>query len=129
MFTHTSIRTSNLERSIAFYKKCFDLNVLNRISIKETDSQIVFLQDSAGKGCRLELTFYRKQTEFIQAPYETRLFDHLGFKVTDINATINAMRKEGVTITDEPYTLGEDGPTIAFVEDPDGTLIELVQET
>ncbi len=51
----------------------------------------------------------------------------MGFEVKDIQKTIDAMRKEGVTITDEPYKLSADGPTIAFVEDPDRSLIELIQ--
>ena len=42
--------------------------------------------------------------------------------------TIAALRKEKVTITDEPFTLGPGGPVIAFVEDPDGTLIELIEK-
>jgi catechol 2,3-dioxygenase-like lactoylglutathione lyase family enzyme len=37
------------------------------------------------------------------------------------------LRKEGVTITDEPFRLGPSGPVIAFIEDPDGTLIELIE--
>jgi catechol 2,3-dioxygenase-like lactoylglutathione lyase family enzyme len=37
------------------------------------------------------------------------------------------MRKEGVTITDEPFRLDPNGSLIAFVEDPDGTLIELIE--
>jgi catechol 2,3-dioxygenase-like lactoylglutathione lyase family enzyme len=41
--------------------------------------------------------------------------------------TISLMRKEKVTITDEPFRLGPAGPLIAFVEDPDGTLIELIE--
>ncbi len=127
MFTHTSIKTSNLEKSITFYNKFFGLKVLTRMPVKETDSEIVFLQDQTGKGCKLELTFNPKQTRFTQPPFEESLFDHLGFEVPDINATILAMRKEGVTVTDEPYKFSENGPIIAFVEDPDGTLIELVQ--
>jgi hypothetical protein len=38
------------------------------------------------------------------------------------------MRETNVTITDEPFRLGESGSLIAFVEDPDGTLIELIQK-
>ena len=45
----------------------------------------------------------------------------------DIKATIAVMRKEKVMVTDEPFKLGPDGPTIAFVEDPDGTLVELIE--
>ena len=55
------------------------------------------------------------------------MFDHLGFEVEDINQTIAIMRKENVVISDEPFKLGPNGPVIAFIEDPDGTLIELIQ--
>jgi len=58
-----------------------------------------------------------------QAPGTCRL----GNYATNIEATLNAMRKEDVTITDEPFKLGFTGPLIAFVEDPDGTLIELIE--
>jgi hypothetical protein len=37
------------------------------------------------------------------------------------------MRKENVTITDEPFRLSPSISLIAFVEDPDGTLIELIE--
>ena len=85
------------------------------------------MQDPEGKGCTLELTFYRDQKKFTQPEYEKRLFDHLGFTVSDMNQTIIVMRKEKVIVTDEPFKLGPNGPTIAFVEDPDGTLIELIE--
>jgi lactoylglutathione lyase len=126
LFVHVSIRTSNMERSIVFYNRYFGLKVQRRHDIKETNSQIAFLQDPAGKGCILELTFYQNQKEFIQANYEERLFDHLGFEVANINQTIAEMKNAGITITDEPYKFSEH-TTIAFIEDPDGTLIELIE--
>ena len=126
MFVHTSIRTSNMERSIDFYSKFFRLKLLSRHEIKQTNAEIAFLQDAEGKGCTLELTFYRNQNKFAQPAYEERLFDHLGFEVADINKTLEAMRKENVAITDEPFKFNEK-TTIAFIEDPDGTLIELIE--
>jgi citrate lyase alpha subunit len=44
-----------------------------------------------------------------------------------MNQTIEAMRKGKITITDEPFKLSPTGSLIAFVEDPDGTLIELIE--
>jgi lactoylglutathione lyase len=126
MFVHASIRTSNMQRSIDFYTKFFGLKVLSRKEIQKMDAEITFMQDAEGKGCKLELTCYHSQKEFIQAVYEDRLFDHLGFEVLDINKTLVEMRKANVTITDEPYQFNET-TTIAFVEDPDGTLVELIQ--
>lgn len=114
-------------RSIAFYTRMLGLRLLSRREIPQNDAEIAFLQDPEGKGARLELTFYRKQKKFVQADYEDRVFDHVAFDVKDMEQTVAAMRKENVTITDEPYRLGLGGPLIAFVEDPDGTLIELIE--
>lgn len=126
MFVHASIRTSDMEHSIDFYCRFFGMKLLSRREIKQTNAEIAFLQDMEGKGCRLELTSYRSQTKFVQPEYEERLFDHLGFEVHDINKIIATMKKENINITDEPYKLGPN-TTIAFVEDPDGTLIELIE--
>lgn len=125
-FVHTSIRTSNMDRAIDFYSKYFGLKLLSRVEIKQTNAEIAFLQDAEGKGCKLELTLYRNQKKFVQPPYEERLFDHLGFEVADINKILAAMRIENVSITDEPFKLN-DKTTIAFIEDCDGTLIELIE--
>jgi len=38
------------------------------------------------------------------------------------------MKKEIVVVTDEPFKLSPKGPLIAFVEDPDGILVELIQK-
>jgi lactoylglutathione lyase len=127
MFVHTSIRTSNMGKSIDFYTRLLGLELVNRREIPQNNAEIAFLQDPEAKGSTLELTFYRNQKKFIQADYADRLFDHLAFQVNDINKTLSAMRKEKVTITDEPFRLGPSGPLIAFVEDPDGTLIELIE--
>jgi ribonuclease HI len=126
MFVHASIRTSNMERSIDFYSKFLGLSVKSRREIKQTNAEIVFLQDSQSKGCTLELTLYRNQEKFDQPPYENRLFDHLGFIISNIEETISCMKNAGVTVTDEPFKLNEN-TTIAFIEDPDGTLIELIE--
>ena len=115
-----------MEHSIDFYTKFLGLKLLSRREIKQTNAEIAFLQDAEGKGCTLELTFYRSQKKFVQPEYEERLFDHLGFEVADLNKTISEMRKENTTITDEPFKLSPNA-TIAFIEDPDGTLIELIE--
>jgi lactoylglutathione lyase len=125
---HTSIRTGNLEKSIGFYTKHLGLKVISRREIPQNDAVIVFLRDPEARGATLELTFLRKQKSFIQADYENRLFDHLAFEVKNMAETIAAMKKQGVVITDEPFRLSPNGALIAFVEDPDGTLIELIEE-
>jgi len=127
MFVHTSIRTSNMDKSIDFYTRLMGLKLLARREIPQNNAEIAFLQDPEGKGSKLELTFYKKQKKFIQAEYEDRVFDHIAFEIKDMKKTISTFRKEKVIITDEPFKLGPTGSLIAFVEDPDGTLIELIE--
>ena len=127
MFIHTSIRTSNMNRSIDFYTRFLGLTLLNRREIPQNNAEIAFLRDPQAKGATLELTFYRNQKKFSQPDYEDRVFDHIAFEITNMNQTIEVMRKEKVTITDEPFTLSQTGSLIAFVEDPDETLIELIE--
>lgn len=127
IFTHTSIRTSNIDKSIDFYIRLMGLKLLSRREIPQNDAEIAFLQDPDGKGARLELTFFKKQKNFVQAEYEERVFDHIAFEIKDMEETLSVMRKSKVTISDEPYKLGPTGPVIAFIEDPDGTLIELIE--
>lgn len=128
IFAHTSIRTSNIDRSIDFYTRLFGLKLLGRHEIPQNNAEIAFLQDPEGKGAKLELTFYRKQRKFIQADYEDRLFDHIALEIENMEKTISTLRKEKVTITDEPFRLKPAGSLIAFIEDPDGTLIELIEK-
>jgi len=116
-----------MERSIDFYTRFLGLKLLSRHEIPQNNAEIAFLQDPEGKGARLELTLYRDQKKFVQADYEDRIFDHLAFEVKDMEKAISMMRKEGITITDEPFRLSPRGSLIAFIEDPDGTLIELIE--
>lgn len=116
-----------MDKSIDFYTRLMGLKLQNRHEIPQNEAEIAFLQDPEGKGARLELTFYRKQKKFMQGEYEDRLFDHLAFEVGDMKRIIATLRNEGVMITDEPFQLSPAGPSIAFIEDPDGTLIELIE--
>jgi lactoylglutathione lyase len=116
-----------MDRSIDFYTRIMGLKLLSRREIPQNNAEIVFLQDPEEKGAKLELTLYRNQKKFIQADYENRLFDHLAFEISNMENMISIMKKEKITITDEPFKLTPTGPTIAFIEDPDGTLIELIE--
>lgn len=127
MFVHTSIRASNMDKSIDFYTRLLDLTLISRREIPQNNSEIAFLRDSKAEGATLELTCYRTQKRYIQPDYEERLFDHLAFEVKDVHKSLDVMRIEKVTITDEPFRLSQTGSLIAFVEDPDGTLIELIE--
>ena len=125
-FVHVSIRTNDMDSSIDFYSKYFGMKLERRREIKANNAEIAFL-GAEGTDFKLELTHYRGQKRFDQTAYEDRTWDHLAFTVPDMQDIISRMRKDRVTISDEPFKLGPDGPTIAFIEDPVGVLIELIE--
>jgi lactoylglutathione lyase len=125
-FVHVSIRTNDMVRSIDFYSKYFKMNLERRKEIKANNAEIAFLS-SEGTDFQLELTQYKNQKKFDQAPYEDRSWDHLAFQVDEMKTFIARLKKDKVTVTDEPFRLGPDGPLIAFIEDPVGILIELIE--
>ena len=125
-FVHISIRTNNMDKSIEFYRKYFNMVVVDRKEIKANNAEIAFLKNE-DEEFRLEITQYKNQKEFKQAEYEERVWDHLAFNVDDMDHIIDLLKKDGVTITDEPFNLSPSGPRIAFIEDPVGVLIELIE--
>ncbi|HSV50024.1 MAG TPA: VOC family protein [Candidatus Acidoferrales bacterium] len=58
MITHTSIRSSNLERSINFYRS-IGFRVLGRVENKKNNADIILMQNAQGKGAVLEIIHYR----------------------------------------------------------------------
>lgn len=128
MFVHTSIRTSDMDKSIDFYTKFLGLSLISRRKIPQNKAEIAFLKDPEDQGSTLELTYYKNQKKFSQELYENRVFDHLAFKIKDMKKTIELMRKAKITITDEPFKLSPKGSLIAFIEDPEGILIELIEQ-
>ena len=123
-FAHVSIRTSDMERSIRFYERHFGMKLASRRPIPANNAEITFLE-SEGVPFRLELTWFKSQKRFEQAGYENRVFDHLAFVIKDMDRMMTQLKAENVVVTDEPYMLGTS--RIAFIEDPDGTLIELIE--
>ncbi len=124
-FAHVSIRASDMDRSIDFYSKLLGMELQRRREIPQNRAEIAFLKDACGE-FSLELTHYDDQREFKQADYMERTFDHLAFKVEDLGGLVERIGEEGFTVTDEPFELSP-GNWLAFVEDPDGTLIELIE--
>ena len=61
-----------------------------------------------------------------QAPTKSRVLDHFGFDVKDHAAFVKKIEAEGIKL-DEPPRKSPTGSTIAYITDPWGTRIELVQ--
>lgn len=54
-------------------------------------------------------------------------FDHIAFAVKDIRAAVDELKGNGVTIAMEPFSLGGSSSKIAFIKDPDGNWLELIE--
>ena len=117
---HTCLNVSDLDRSISFYTSNLHLNLTGRREIKQNNAVIAFLKDESGNA--IELTHWRDKKIV-----EGDNFDHLAFEVEDVQSAVETLRKNGVTIAMEPYSLQGSTSRIAFVKDPDGNWLELIQ--
>ncbi|MGD0424762.1 MAG: VOC family protein [Candidatus Bathyarchaeia archaeon] len=117
---HTCLNISDLDRSISFYTSNLDLNLTSRREIKSNNAEIAFLKDESGNA--IELTHWREKKIV-----EGDNFDHIAFEVEDVQTAVEKLRKNGVTIAMEPYSLQGSTSRIAFVKDPDGNWLELIQ--
>jgi lactoylglutathione lyase len=122
---HTMLRVFNLERSVAFYRDHLGMTELRRNEVTAGRYSLVFMGYAPSDGSNeIELTYNWDQTE----PYILgTAFGHLAVGVPDVAATVDAMRAGGARVTREPGPVKHGTTVIAFVEDPDGYKIELIE--
>ncbi len=125
-FLHTMIRVGNLERSIAFYTKLLGMKELRRRDVPDGKYTLAFLGygegNKEGQG-EIELTY-----NYGVEKYEMgNAFGHLAVGVPDVAAACEAVRAGGGKVTREAGPVKFGTTIIAFVEDPDGYKIELIQ--
>lgn len=119
---HTCLNVIDLDRGIAFYRDHLGLKLTRRFEVKENNAEIAFLEDPDENA--IELTHWRDKKELSEGDN----FDHIAFGVKDLRATIEHLRSQGVTIAMEPFTLKGGAHQIAFIKDPDGNWLELIEE-
>jgi len=119
---HTCLNVLDLERSIVFYRDRLGLQLTRRFEVKENNAEIAFLEDAEGGA--IELTHWRDRKQLAEGDN----FDHIALGVKEVKAAIERLRGQGVTIAMEPFTLKGGAHQIAFIKDPDGNWIELVEE-
>ena len=113
-FNHFNFNVLDLEKSIAFYKEAFGLDVVR--TNDKPDFTIVFLGDGR-TDFRLELTYMKDRTE----PYDLgELEYHLAFRADDYEAAHRKHEEMGIIEYENPK-MG-----IYFVTDPDGYWIEVI---
>ncbi|MCI4349442.1 MAG: VOC family protein [Thermoplasmata archaeon] len=119
---HTSVTVRNIDRSLAFYTKLLGLEFVRRRTIPENHAEIAFVRDPESGG-EIELTCWGGKASI--DPGEQ--LDHIAFAVPDLEAFLARARADGVTVAKEPFRLAGGSGHLAFVLDPDGIWIELIQ--
>ena len=123
---HTMLRVGNLERSIEFYTKVMGMKVLRTTERPEQKYSLAFVAFGEGNKAgeaEIELTYNHGVSEYEMGT----AFGHLALGVDDVTATCDRIRAAGGKITREPGPVKGGTTFIAFVEDPDGYKIELIQ--
>lgn len=119
---HTCLNVMELDRSIAFYRDRLGLKLTSRVEIEENNAEIAFLEDLDGSA--IELTHWRDKKQLVEGDN----FDHVALGVKDLKPTIERLRAQGTTIAMEPFKLKGEAHEIAFIKDPDGNWLELIEE-
>ena len=125
-FLHTMLRVGNLERSVAFYTNLLGMKELRRRDVPDGKYTLVFLGygegNKEGQG-EIELTY-----NYGVERYEIgTAFGHLAVGVPNVKAACEAVRAGGGRVTREAGPVKFGTTIIAFVEDPDGYKIELIE--
>lgn len=122
---HTMIRVLDLEKSIDFYTRHLGMELMRRTDFPGGKFTLAFVgYGDESSDTVVELTHNWEQEE----PYDIGSgFGHLAIAVPDIYGACDQMREEGVTISREPGPMKHGKSVIAFIEDPDGYKIELVE--
>lgn len=121
---HTMLRVGDLDRSIAFYTDVLGMRLLRRNDYPEGRFTLAFVgYDSEDRASVIELTH-----NWDTAQYDLgTAFGHLAVEVDDAAATCEAVRARGGKVVREAGPMKHGTTVIAFVEDPDGYKIELIQ--
>ena len=127
---HTMLRISDLDRSVDFYERALGMSIFSRETYTEGRFTLVFMGygDSVNQPS-IELTY-----NWDSEPYQHgSRYGHIALAVEDLYGLCDRLAKQGINISRAPgrmkYAAEETGhsDTIAFIEDPDGYKIELIQ--
>jgi len=122
---HTMLRVRDLDKSVDFYTRLLGMKELRRMEFPGGKFTLVFLGygDEESEAV-LELTYNWDQKE----PYDLGSgYGHIALAAPHIYETCKALEADGADIPRPPGPMKHGGRVIAFVKDPDGYMIELVQ--
>ena len=119
---HTSITVKDMDESIKFYRDVIGLQLRMRREIPENKAEIAFLEDGVSDA-QIELTYWKEKTDWTQGDE----LDHLAFAVPDMDQAMKRFKEQGVEIAREPYSLRGSKTRIAFITDPNGIWLEIIE--
>ncbi len=123
-FLHTMLRVGDLQRSVDFYCKAFGMKEIRRRDVPGGKYTLSFV----GYGEEDDNTLIELTYNYGVEKYELGgAFGHLAMGVPDVAAACEVAAKAGGTITRPAGPVQHGTTIIAFVKDPDGYSIELVQ--
>ena len=121
-YLHTSIFVNDMAQSIEFYTKKLGLKLLDGPNHFPGNADMAFVGDNWDS--YIELVYDLED----HPPYQIgNRYEHLAVEVADVPATIERLRSTGVKIIKEPKKSPSGTRTIAFVEDPNGIPVELLE--
>jgi lactoylglutathione lyase len=121
---HTMLRVGDLERSLAFYTEVLGMRLLRRKDYPGGRFTLAFV----GYGEERDHTVLELTHNWDTEAYEIGTgYGHIAIGVTDITGTCQAIAGKGGRVVRPPGPMKHGTTVIAFVEDPDGYKVELIQ--
>ncbi|MEM8718577.1 MAG: lactoylglutathione lyase [Cyanobacteria bacterium P01_G01_bin.39] len=121
---HTMLRVGDLDKSIAFYCDILGMKLLRRKDYPGGEFTLAFVGYGEEKdNTVIELTYNWGVSEYDLG----KGYGHIALGVDDIYGTCDRIKAQGGNVTREPGPMKHGSTVIAFVEDPNGYKIELIQ--
>lgn len=121
---HTMLRVGDLQRSIDFYTTVLDMKLLRTSENAEYKYSLAFLgYGSNPDHAELELTYNWGTDSYDMGT----AYGHIAISTADIYATCDQVRAAGGNISREPGPVKGGSTVIAFITDPDGYKVELIE--
>lgn len=124
-FLHTMIRVGNLQRSLDFYTQVLGMKLLRQKDYPDGKFTLAFV----GYGDEIDHTVIELTYNWDTDHYDLgNGFGHIAIEVENAAAACNEIRQKGGKVVREAGAMKHGTTIIAFVEDPDGYKIELIQK-
>ncbi len=121
---HTMLRVKNLDQSISFYCDRLGMSLLRKKDYPGGEFTLAFVgYGNEADTAVLELTYNWGKDNYVLGD----AYGHIAIGVDDIYATCDGIKAQGGNVTREPGPMKHGTTVIAFVEDPDGYKVELIQ--